>query len=157
MEPETAARAFEIAPWWWVAFAILLAAIEMLTVSTVLIWSALAALVTALVSMIWPGLGLTAQIALFAIASIALIFAGRAAVSRFGNGGEAGSTLNRRSAALVGREAEVIAFAFHEGQVSVDGVPWPARLDSTTQRTPAPGDRVRITGADGVVVWVKAL
>jgi membrane protein implicated in regulation of membrane protease activity len=157
MEAEVATGAFEIAPWWWVALAILLAAIEMLTVSTVLIWSALAALLTAIVSMIWPGQGLTAQIALFAVASIAFIFAGRALVARFGNGGEAASTLNRRTAALVGREAEVISFAFHEGQVSVDGVPWPARLDSTTQRTPQPGDRVRITGADGVVVWVKGL
>jgi membrane protein implicated in regulation of membrane protease activity len=157
MEAEAATSAFEIGPWWWIAAAILLAAAEMLTASTVLIWSALAALVTAIVVWIWPGQGLAAQVAFFAIVSIACVLIGRTMIGRFGNRGDAAATLNRRSAALVGREAEVIAFTFHEGQVSVDGVPWPARLDSTTQRTPKPGDRVRITGADGVVVWVKGL
>lgn len=157
MEPDAAEAVFTLSPWWWLAAAILLAAIEMLTFSTVLIWSALAALVTAAATWIWPGQGLTSQIALFAIVSIAFVLIGRTMVGRFGNRGDAASTLNRRSAALVGREAEVIAFTYHEGQISVDGIPWPARLDSTTQRTPKPGDRVRITGADGMVVWVKGL
>ena len=33
-------RSLGISPWWWVALAILLAAIEMLTVTTLLVWSA---------------------------------------------------------------------------------------------------------------------
>ena len=43
-----------VSPWWWVALAILLGAIEMLTPTTVLVWSALAALVTALALWLAP-------------------------------------------------------------------------------------------------------
>jgi membrane protein implicated in regulation of membrane protease activity len=152
-------RAFEllqgISPWWWVALAILLAAGEMVTVTTLLVWSALAALVTAGALWVWPGLGGAGQIAVFASLSIVFTFAGRALVQRYGYG-ERASTLNRRAAQIVGREGEVISFAFNEGKVSVDGVPWPARLHAGTP-TPAPGDRVRVTAADGIVVWVTPL
>ena len=41
-----------------------------------------------------------------------------------------------------------------EGKVEVDGVPWPARLEAMSP-VPAPGDRVRILAADGIVVWVE--
>ncbi|MCB1374159.1 MAG: NfeD family protein, partial [Rhodobacteraceae bacterium] len=56
----------------------------------------------------------------------------------------------------VGREAEVVAFSWHEGQVTVDGVPWPARLDGGDVKLD-PGDRVRIIAADGIVVWVRKI
>ena len=55
---------------------------------------------------------------------------------------------------LVGREGVVVAFDRGEGKVEVDGVPWPARLEAMSP-VPAPGDRVRILAADGIVVWVK--
>ncbi len=147
-----------ISPWWWVALAILLAAAEMLTVSTVLIWSALAAMLTALCLWIFPDLGGPAQIAIFALGSIALVFPGRRLAERLGaRGGRADNPqLNRRADRLVGREAVVVTFEFHEGQVSIDGVPWPARLDGSA-RTPVPGDRVRVTAADGIVVWVRPI
>ena len=51
-----------ISPWWWVALAILLAAAEMLTVTTVLVWSAGAALVTAIALWAAPGLGWAPQV-----------------------------------------------------------------------------------------------
>jgi inner membrane protein len=144
-----------ISPWWWVALAILLAAIEMVTITTLLVWSALAALVTAVVLWVAPGLGGAGQVALFAALSIVFTFAGRALVQRYGYG-ERASTLNRRAAQIVGRDGVVLSFEFDEGKVSVDGVPWPARLPQGTP-TPAPGDRVRVTAADGIVVWVTPL
>ena len=144
-----------ISPWWWVALAILLAAIEMLTVTTLLVWSATAAFLTAVALWLMPGLGWAAQIAIFASLSIAFTFAGRALVQRFGYG-ERASTLNRRADQLVGRDGVVLSFEFDEGKVSVDGVPWPARLPDGTP-TPAPGARVRVTAADGIVVWVTPL
>ena len=110
------------------ALAILLAAVEMVTVTTVVVWSALAALVTAVVLWLAPGLGGAGQIALFGLGSIAFTFAGRAVVGRFGERQE-GGTLNRRAAQIVGREAVVDRFDHDEGQVTVDGVPWPARLE----------------------------
>lgn len=144
-----------ISPWWWVALAILLAAVEMVTVTTVVVWSALAALVTALALWALPGLGGAEQIALFAAGSIAFTFAGRAVVGRFGQREETGN-LNRRAAQVVGREAVVDRFDRDEGQVTVDGVPWPARLEEGAA-TPAVGARVRIVATEGIVVRVRPL
>jgi membrane protein implicated in regulation of membrane protease activity len=143
-----------VSPWWWVAGAIVLAGMEMLTVSTVLIWSALAAMVTALVLWLAPGLPGTWQVAMFALLSIAFTFAGRAVVRRYGDGPDEASRLNRRAAHLVGREAVVVGFEHHEGQVTIDGVPWPARLDGRDRKL-APGDRVTVVAADGIVVWIR--
>jgi membrane protein implicated in regulation of membrane protease activity len=47
----------------------------------------------------------------------------------------------------------VVSFEYGEGQVTVDGTPWPARLAEGAS-TPPPGARVRVTAADGIVVWV---
>jgi membrane protein implicated in regulation of membrane protease activity len=142
-----------VSPWWWVAFAILLGAVEMLTISTVLIWSALAALVTALALWVWPWMTTPAQITLFAVLSIAFSFIGRAFVGRWGEKADDNQQLNQRAAQIVGREAVVDSFAGDEGQVTVDGVPWPARLDAGAT-APVPGSRVRITAVDGIVVRV---
>lgn len=145
-----------LSPWWWVALAILLAAAEMVTVTLVLVSSAVAALVTALCLWVMPGLSGAGQIAIFGALSIAFTFAGRALVGKYGDGAGRGGTLNRRAAQLIGREALVTEFRFQEGQVIVDGMPWPARLrDGLPQ--PAPGDRVRIVKADGIVVWVEPI
>jgi membrane protein implicated in regulation of membrane protease activity len=145
-----------ISPWWWVALAILLGAIEMLTVTTVLVWSAAAAFVTALALWTVPDLSGAVQVALFGGLSIAFTFAGRALVDRYGLGRDAAARLNRRAEQLVGREAVVLGFDFGDGQVSVDGVQWPARLEEGAP-TPSPGDRVRVTATDGIVVRVRPL
>ena len=146
-----------ISPWWWVALAILLAAAEMVTITTVLVWAAVAALITACLLWLAPGLGGYEQIGIFAALSIVFFFVGRALVARFGQpGGDQTSGLNRRAATLVGREAVVTTFDHGEGQVTVDGVPWPARLEPAAP-TPLPGDRVRIVAADGIVVRVAPL
>lgn len=80
----------------------------------------------------------------------ALILVARSLPQRRGAGPD------RRADRLAGREAVVIGFDFHEGQVSIDGVAWSARLDGNVL-TPAPGDRVRVTAADGRVVWVRPI
>ncbi len=144
-----------VSPWWWIAAAIALAAIDMVIAPTVLIWSALAAFVVALVLWIAPGMSLVAQLGLFALLSIAFIFAGRAAVGRFPRDGDASDKLNRRAEGLVGREAVVLSFDFHEGRVEIDGIPWNARLEG--EKTPEIGSRVRVIAADGTVVWVKRI
>lgn len=145
-----------VSPWWWVALAILLAAAEMVTVTTVVVWSALAALVTAVALWVVPAMGIAVQVALFAVCSIAFTLAGRALVGRYGRQEEVGH-LNRRAAQIVGRDAVVDRFEHGEGQVTVDGVPWPARLDGEAVAMPRPGERVRIVSADGIVVRVRPL
>jgi membrane protein implicated in regulation of membrane protease activity len=144
-----------ISPWWWIALAILLGALEMVTVTTLALWSALAALLTAVALWLAPGLGWAGQIAIFGGLSIGLIFLSRWLFDRQGRGDDP-LKLNRRADRLVGRDAVVVSFEGGEGKVEVDGIPWPARLEGALP-TPAPGERVRILAADGIVVWVRPL
>ncbi len=143
-----------ISPLWWLAAALLLLGIEALTVTTYLLWPALAA--TALAAILWlnPALSGIGQIGAFAILTIVFILIGRPVASRF-RGGDGARKLNRRADNLVGREAVVETFHWHEGQVNIDGVVWPARLEG--RKSPEIGERVRVIAADGIVVWVKRL
>lgn len=143
-----------VSPLWWVAAAILLFGIEALTVTTHLLWPAFAALMLALVLWLDAGLSGIAQIGLFALLTILFLFLGRAFMSRFAKD-ETGRRLNRRTDDLIGREAVVETFHWHEGQVNIDGVIWPARLEG--RKSPEVGERVRVIAADGIVVWVKRL
>jgi inner membrane protein len=145
-----------VSPWWWVALAILLGAGEMLTTTTLLLWSALGALATA--GLVWLAgpLDWPVQLAVFAVSSVSITFAGRALAGRRRSGSDAASALNRRSDQLVGRECEVIAFDHGEGRVTVDGIPWRARIEGGLP-IPVPGDRVRIVAAEGIVVVVRPL
>ena len=145
-----------ISPWWWVALAIVLAAIEMITVTTLLVWSALAAVVTALALWAAPELGWAPQVALFATLSIGFTFLGRALFGRLGRPDDRADKLNRRAHQLIGREGVVISFEHDEGKVTVDGVPWPARL-APGATAPAPGERVRVVATEGIVVQVQPL
>ncbi|MBB5222204.1 hypothetical protein HNP73_002140 [Amaricoccus macauensis] len=145
-----------MSPWWWVAIAIALGAGEMLTTTTLLLWSALAALGTAMVFWVigptdWP-----AQVAAFAALSILLTFVGRLVLARRSPRPDAASPLNRRADQLVGRDGEVLAFDQNEGRILIDGIPWRARLEGGLP-IPLAGDRVRIVAADGIVVLVRPL
>lgn len=138
------------------ALAIALGAGEMLTTTTLLLWSAIAAALTAVAFALAGPANWPAQVATFAILSIILTFAGRLIVSRRRGRSDAASPLNRRSEQLVGRDGEVLAFDGNEGRILVDGIPWRARLEGALP-VPAPGDRVRIIAAEGVVVIVRPL
>jgi inner membrane protein len=143
-----------ISPWWWVAFGVALGALEMATMSFFLIWPALAALVMGLVIVLRPDMGGTAQIALFAVLSVVLTFAGRFLMLRYGDGGgESSDTLNSRANLMVGRHAEVISFQGPEANVRIDGIRWRARFPAGVQA--APGDSVEVTRADGMMLEVK--
>jgi membrane protein implicated in regulation of membrane protease activity len=143
-----------ISPWWWIAAAILIAAAEMATVSFFLIWPALAALATGIAMWIYPGLTGPSQLAIFAVLSIALTFAGRALVQRTGFMSSAPTTLNRRAEQMLGRDGVVVSFGTNEGKVTIDGVPWIARLDADAS-TPKPADRVTVTAVEGTVITVR--
>ena len=137
------------------ALAILLAAAEMVTITTVLVWAAVAALITALLLWLAPGLGAFEQIGIFAALSIVFFFVGRALVGRFGQPG--GGEPRRSTAApaqLVGREGVVLAFEPRRGQGDRRrrALAGPARR---RRGDPAAGDRVRVTAADGIVVWSR--
>jgi membrane protein implicated in regulation of membrane protease activity len=145
-----------LSPWWWVAAAFALGALEMMTGTAVLIWVALATLVMAGLTALMPGLSGELQITIFAVLSIAFTFAGRWAVHKFGDGGETHATLNQRSNHLIGRTAKVLDFdaGTNSGAVEVEGMRW--RATWADGHTSASGETVRVRAADGMNLTVES-
>lgn len=146
-----------ISPWWWVALAFGLAAIEVVTFSFFLIWPALAALGVAILLWIVPDMSGSSQLLWFSLMAVAFTLAGRQLVFMRKPTSDR-PNLNQRSAALVGRNAVVIdGFAAGGlGNVQVDGMPWRARMNEGLER-PAPGDILDIADADGMVLILERI
>lgn len=140
-------------PWWWVTFGVVLAVVEMATLSFFLIWPGLAALAVALILWLNPGMSGEYQLIFFAVFGIAFTWAGRIYVMRRGPGASDKPGLNQRSASLVGRKGSAVkAFANGSGSIEIDGVPWPARLSEDLEV--ARGASLEVTNADGTLLIV---
>lgn len=115
-------------PWWWVALAIAIGAVEMLTFTYFLIWLALAALTVGLVMVAAP-LGGQEQLIAFAVISILFTVAGRYALRKHRETPSETPGLNRRAEQLIGRTGKALNdFENDEGLVVIDDVRWRARL-----------------------------
>jgi membrane protein implicated in regulation of membrane protease activity len=129
--------------WLWLIAAALLGIAELIVPGVFLIWLAAAAAATGLVTLL-TGVPLPFQLALFAIFSIASVFAGRRWYSRFPVP-SSDPLLNDRAARLVGRSVTVVsAIRGGEGRVKVGDSVWSCRGEDCDE-----GARVRVTGAEG--------
>lgn len=133
--------------WWWLILALLMGIGEIFLPGVFLIWIALAAAVTGLVSM---GLGLSVplQLVLFAVLCLVITYAGRKWYKD--NPVESQDPmLNDRSARLVGKTVTVVEAIRHgSGRVKVgDGV-WNATGPDADE-----GATLRVTGVqDGALI-----
>lgn len=137
-------------PYWvWISIGLVLAALEMLVPGVYLIWLAVAAIITGLLTF-GLGLGLPAQVIIFV--SLALITAYSA--KRFLRDSPIESSdplMNRRGSRLVGETAVVVqAFEGGSGRVKHGDSEWLARGPDLPL-----GTRVRIAGSDGTVLVVE--
>jgi membrane protein implicated in regulation of membrane protease activity len=141
-------------PWWWIALALGLGAIEIVTFTYFMLWLGLAAFTVGIGLAMFPSMPGTSQVLTFALLSILYTGIGWAYVRRL-QPKDVHPGLNRRSAAVVGRQAVVTeAFSAGIGWVEVDGVRWRARLLDGTQ-TPEAGATLSITSADGMTLIVE--
>jgi membrane protein implicated in regulation of membrane protease activity len=139
----------EFGPQHWVVLGLILLIAEMATGTTYLLWPAVAAFLTALIS--WFGLtNWIAELAIFGVLVVVLTALGRPLVQRWRNEGAA-SGLNERSAALIGAGAIVTNFANGVGSVKVQDTVWRAVSDETLEA----GQAVVIDSVDGVTLKVK--
>lgn len=134
----------------WAAAALLLFAAEAMLPGAFMLWLGIAAAILFLIVLLLPGMAVLAQIALFVLLSFVSILVYR----RWFRGRERGSdrpTLNRRTDALVG---EVVALeraiVDGHGRVQIADALW-----DVTGPELAAGRRVRIVGADGMVLRVE--
>jgi len=144
--------------WWWVALALALGAVEVMTFTYFLIWLAIAALTVAGLLFAAPETSGTVQITVFALSALVYTVAGWAWLrARRSSDSVPGAGLNRRAAQLVGRVG-VAAGPFRAGigTVEIDGVGWRARLSDDASRTPppGPGSLMRVIAAEGVTLFV---
>ena len=139
-----------ISPWWWVALALALGALELTTFSYYLLWLALAALSVGGALWVSPGLSGMGQLGLFAVLAVVWTVVGYLVVQRRAPE-EVETGLNNRAAALIGRKAVVsAAFEADIGSVEIDGIRWRGRYDGADR--PEPGDVLEITGAEGMTL-----
>lgn len=146
-----------ISPWWWVALALALGAVELVTFTYFLLWLALAALSVAVALWVGPGLSGQGQALVFSVLAVAYTVAGWMIVARVrGPKAEVGG-LNQRAARMVGRQAVVSqGFEAGFGSAELDGVPWRARLADPGADAPALGSLVTVAAVEGATLVVAA-
>lgn len=144
-----------LSPWWWVALAFALGAVEMATGTYLLLWVCLAAFQMAALVWLAPGMSGELQVVLFATLAVVTTLIGRWALLRFGDGGQEHATLNQRSNQLIGRTAMVLEAEAGNGAVEVDGMRW--RASWPTGEVVTAGQKVQVVGATGMELQVRNL
>ncbi len=144
-----------ISPFWWLAFALLLGAVEMITSTTFLLWPAISALVVGVALFIVPDLSGNLQVLSFAVLSVVLAIGGRWVFSRARKGVGSGPALNSPAERAVGRRAKVLQGNGTRIRVVVDGVRWDAKTDPG--QVLKNGDLVIVKSAEGTTLYVSPL
>lgn len=136
-------------PMHWLVLGLVLLIAEMASGTTYLLWPAVAAFITALISLA-GATGWLADISMFAVLVIALTWFGRPLVERWKKEGAA-SGLNERSAALIGARGVIANFANGVGSVKVQDTIWRAVSDEALE----PGQAVVVDSVDGATLKGK--
>lgn len=143
-----------MSPLWWLALALGLGMLEMLTMTAFLIWPGLAALAMAVIHALFPGLSGEVLVALFAVLAVVLTYLGKGVFLRGEHRRQAESGLNQRSRRMVGRIGAVVEHGPGRGIVEIDGMRWNARWDVAL--APAgPGARIEVVEAEGLTLVVR--
>ena len=138
------------AGWLWMIGGVLLLIAEVLAPGFFLLFIGSAAIATGAFALMF-GLGLPAQLALFALYSLLALMVGRKV---YANSPTSSSdpNLNDRAAQMVGKHVTAIsAIDEHSGRVQVGDGQWSARGGPAEA-----GDRVRVTRVDGNCLIVEA-
>jgi inner membrane protein len=139
-----------LGPQHWLVFGLVLLIAEMASGTTYILWPAVAAFLTALISLT-GATNWIADMAIFAVLVIALTAFGRPIVQRWREEGAA-SGLNERSQTLIGTRGVITVFANGTGSVKVADTVWRAVSDEALQ----PGQAVVVDSVDGSTLKVRA-
>lgn len=139
------------AAWLWIAFGLVLAGLEMLIPGVYLIWLAVAAIATGILTGLLD-LSFTMQVVDFVFLALIAAFSARRFFRDQPDEGP-DPMLNRRGAQLVGQTARVTQAIEHgSGRIHVGDSDWLAKGPDV-----AVGERVRIIGNEGSVLLVERL
>lgn len=139
------------AHWIWLTLGVLLAGLEMLVPGVYLIWLAIAAILTGVMTGLLH-LALPVQVIDFVFLALITVFSARRWLRDSPIVG-ADPLMNRRGARMVGQIAVVVQAIEHGGgRVHVGDSEWLASGPNV-----AVGERVRITGSDGATLLVEPI
>lgn len=139
-----------LGPQHWLVLGLILLIAEMASGTTYLLWPAVAAFLTALISLAGATNWL-AEIAIFAVLVIALTWLGAPIVKRWREENKA-EGLNERSKTLIGTQGVITVFANGAGSVKIADTIWRAVSDEAL----TPGQTVVIDSVDGATLKVRA-
>ncbi len=145
----------QIEPWHWMSLGFVLLILEMFAPSTLFLWMGISAIVVSILQWFIPEFSWQAQFVLFGIFSLGSYLGWRYIAKKRGYDKEDAeySTLNQRSASLVGRRAvlnEPIENGI--GRIQLDDTYWRIEGNDLPQ-----GSRVVVTGVDGATLRVEAV
>ncbi len=136
--------------WHWWVLAALLIAVEVFAPTTVFLWTGISAIAVGLVVLVAGGIGWEIQVFLFAVLSVASVFAWRY-YARLRPTVSEDPLLNRRAEQCVGRLVVLQEPVVNgQGAINVDGTTW-----KVEGKDFAAGVRVKVVGADGAILKVE--
>jgi len=139
------------AHWVWLTLGLVLAGLEMLLPGVYLIWLAVAALITGVLTLAFD-LSLPLQVVDFVFLSLIIAFSAKRFL-RDKPIESADPLMNRRGARQVGETAVVVqAIAHGSGRVKLGDSEWIARGPDI-----AAGEHVRVSGSEGAILLVEPL
>ena len=139
------------AAWVWITLGLVLAALEMLVPGVYLIWLAIAALATGVLTFV-VDVPLSMQVVSFVFLSLIAVFSAKRWL-RDSPIVSSDPLLNRRGARMVGETAVVTQAIEHgSGRVHLGDSDWIARGPDI-----AAGERVRVVGCEGSALLVEPL
>jgi len=111
-----------LTPWHWMTAGLILCAFELFAPSTIFLWPGIAAILTGVIALLFPGMNWHLQVAIFAVLAIATVLAGRQFYKRKTRGP---SSLNRRAENLIGKQITLTdAIKNGVGGAFVGGTRW---------------------------------
>lgn len=139
--------------WLWLAVGVVLLGIEATASTEWLLWPAVSAGLTALLTALTPRMGLPVELGVFAALTVASTLLSRRLVKRVNPKEQ--PDINDRDSRLVGEQARVVeAFNGGRGRVFVSGSEWPAVIDGAS---PLAGESVIVESVSGSLLRVRAV
>ena len=143
--------------WHWLALALVLFSIEMMTGTWDLLWVSIAAALTSVFAALAPAgiAGWEGQLTVFAITSVGLFIAGRTLFRKMREDVEEHPTLNKRMAGTLGQRGVVADdFSGGLGRVKLGDTVWSA--ESVDGANLASGAAVIVEATEGNMLKVRA-
>ena len=144
----------EIVYWHWLAVGALLIAVEVVVPGVLFLWLGIAAGLTGLLVLVFPGSGWEVHLLVFAVLSVASVYLGRRAFGR-SEGSTDHPTLNKRGRRHIGHTFTLESRTVDgRGRMRVGDSSWSVVVDGTGDL--AAGTRVRVTGVDGATLRIAS-